>query len=269
MTMKRLMLTTALILIVSALSFSQGNYEFLYDKHDFGVIEEGVIATYEFEFTNTGKDSLFLKRENVRPSCGCTTPKLTEGKIAPGAKGVITAEYNTIGRVGAFNKTIHIFDSTNIVKVLTIKGIVVKKEETPVASEAQMKKSSQAEVDKTEHGFGKIERGQIVSYKFNIKNTGKDTLKISSAQSACSCINYRLANPKDMSTIQYVLPGKSAVLEINYNPSATGKNRDIVTLFTNDPSKKRIPIILTADVVETLIEKSPVKQEDFGSPFQK
>lgn len=251
-------------------SYAQGEYTFPIDKHDFGVIEEGVKATYEFEFVNTGKDSLKLKRENIRPSCGCTTPKVTEGMIAPGEKGKITAEYNSMGRVGTFNKTIHIFDSTNIVKVLTIRGIVIKKEEAPTLTEAQLKKAAKISTDKTENNFGKIEKAQGVSYKFNFKNTGKDTLKITSAQSACGCIIHKLSNKdKNNTPTTFVLPGKTAVLELTYNPQGTGKNRDIITLYTNDPANPRVAYVLSADVVESLIEKSPVKQEGSGSPFQK
>jgi hypothetical protein len=264
---KNIIFIFTLLFAVSSASYSQGVYDFPVDKYDFGVIEEGTIASHEFEFINTGKDSLKLKRENIRPSCGCTTPKVTEGTIAPNAKGLITAEYNSMGRVGTFNKTINIFDSTNIVKVITIKGIVIKKEEKPAPTEAALKKSSKIMADKTENYFGKIERSQMVTYKFNLKNTGKDTLKISSAQSACSCINHKLYS-KENTLITYILPGKAAVLELSYNPQATGKNRDIVTLFTNDVSKPRLAFVLSADVVESLIEKSPVKS-DGGSPFMK
>jgi hypothetical protein len=264
---KKLILVLAVCLSGFA-GYSQTIYDFPIDKHDFGVIEEGVIASYEFEFINGGKDTLNLKRENVRPSCGCTTPKLTEGSIAPGGKGKITAEYNTMGRVGAFTKTINIFDSTSIIKVLTIKGIVIKKEEKPVLTEAQLKKAAKITIDKKENNFGKIEKGQMVSYRFTVKNTGKDSLKITSGQSACGCINYKLF-VKENSSTTYVLPGKTATLEITYTPQGTGKNRDLVTLFTNDPQNPRIALVLTADVVESLIEKSPVKQDNSGSPFMK
>ena len=74
---------------------------------------------------------------------------------------------------------------------------------------------------------------------------------------------------KDNAATAFVLPGKSATLEISYSPLATGKNRDIITFFTNDPANPRIPVVLTAEVVDSLIEKSPVKQGDQGSPFQK
>jgi hypothetical protein len=275
---RKLALVTTLAIAATFSAFSQGIYNFPEDNYDFGVIEEGEIAAHEFEFSNTGKDSIKLKRENIRPSCGCTTPKVTEGSIAPQGKGKITAEYNTNGRVGNFVKTINIFEDNNIVKVLTIKGIVIKKEEAQpsVTTEAGKKvakvadkKEPKISLDKKDHYFGKIEKGQMVTSKFTVKNVGKDTLKINSAQAACNCINHKLISGKDNATVTYILPGKSATLEVTYNPQSKGKARDVLTLFTNDPTNKRVPIALTADVVESLIEKSPVKQDDQGSPFQK
>lgn len=93
-------------------------------SHDFGTIEEGTRATYEFEFTNTGDSNLILT--NVQASCGCTVPTWPRQPIKPGQKDKITVVYNSAGRPGIFSKTISV--TTNIrqdgVKVLSIKGTV-------------------------------------------------------------------------------------------------------------------------------------------------
>lgn len=93
-------------------------------SHDFGTIEEGTRATYEFEFTNTGDSNLILT--NVQASCGCTVPTWPRQPIKPGQKDKITVVYNSAGRPGSFSKTISV--TTNIrqdgVKVLSIKGNV-------------------------------------------------------------------------------------------------------------------------------------------------
>jgi hypothetical protein len=49
--------------------------EIKFDKetHDFGNIPQGVPATYEFVFKNTGKTPLIVT--NAAASCGCTTPE--------------------------------------------------------------------------------------------------------------------------------------------------------------------------------------------------
>ena len=42
--------------------------KFKSENHDFGKIKEGVQATHEFEFVNTGKGALIIS--NVAASCG-------------------------------------------------------------------------------------------------------------------------------------------------------------------------------------------------------
>ena len=72
-----------------------------------------------------------------------------------------------------------------VLKVLNIKGVVVK-EDTTKYTAAQLKKSPVLQLSKTAHNFGKVERGQRVIAKIDLKNTGKDTLKINSFQSVNS-----------------------------------------------------------------------------------
>lgn len=98
------------------------------EKFNFGTVVEGPQVTHEFHFKNEGKEPLVLS--NVRASCGCTVPSWPKEPVLPGKESVITATYNTQGRVGQFTKTITIesnADGGN--KVLTISGEVIKAEE--------------------------------------------------------------------------------------------------------------------------------------------
>jgi len=96
--------------------------------HNFGNVIEGQVARYDFKFTNTGTEPLVLT--NVQASCGCTSPKWPREPIAPGATAVITAEYNSTGREGNFNKNIFVYSNGGEV-TLTITGIVIKEPEKP------------------------------------------------------------------------------------------------------------------------------------------
>lgn len=72
-------------------------------EHDFGNQPQGKPVTYEFEFTNDGDEAIVL--ENVKASCGCTTPTWTREPVMPTKKGTIKAQYN-MAREGAFRKSI-------------------------------------------------------------------------------------------------------------------------------------------------------------------
>ena len=92
------------------------------DVHDFGTLNQGKPATYEFTFTNTTKETVMIT--NVRPSCGCTAANYTKTAIKPGEKGMVAATYNAAS-AGAFTKSITVTTSdSNLPKSLTIKGKV-------------------------------------------------------------------------------------------------------------------------------------------------
>jgi len=157
------------------------------------------------------------------------------------------------------------------VKMLTIKGVVVKPDTTKY-TEAELKKSAKISLEKTAHNFGKVERGQKVLTKINLKNSGKDSLSIISSQAACSCITAKLMmEKKDKTSIEVknIPPGKSGYLELVYFASADGNNADILTLTTNDKSSPKTAITLSAEVVSSLQEKSPLMEDKTTAPFGK
>lgn len=110
------MKTTLSILLLTFASFfsnAQQNmnpnapvFKFNEETHDFGNLKEGPQASYDFVFTNVGKEPLII--QNCSASCGCTTPDWTKDPILPGQKGKITVKYNTEGRAGTFTKTVYI-----------------------------------------------------------------------------------------------------------------------------------------------------------------
>lgn len=92
------------------------------EVHDFGTLEQGKPATYEFTFTNTTKETVMITA--VRPSCGCTAANYTKTPVKPGEKGMVAATYNS-GAAGVFTKSITVTTSdSSIPKSLTIKGKV-------------------------------------------------------------------------------------------------------------------------------------------------
>lgn len=268
---KKISVLIALAASTFSVSMAQApsDFNFPIDKFDFGVVTEGEKARHTFEFFNTGKDTILLKSENVRASCGCTTPSFSTEAILPGQKGVITAEFNSQGRPGTFQKTVTVYYKEQVVKMLNIKGIVEPVTPEVTHTEAELKKSAKISIDKHQVSLGKVERGQQSSYSFKITNPGKDTLFVTKAQSACSCITYKLIKDKSTEEVNYVLPGKAATLKVVYSPAADGYNRDILTVYTNDFTAPRTAITLEAEVVESLQQKSIIQEGSGAAPFSK
>lgn len=102
-----------------------GNAKFESVTHNFGKIAEEVgSASCEFVFTNTGDSPIII--QDIRTSCGCTTPTYTKQPVLPGKTGTIKVAYSTLGRVGSFNKKITVFtNEPSNAYTLTITGEVL------------------------------------------------------------------------------------------------------------------------------------------------
>ncbi len=158
--MKKIVLALIAIVGLAATSFAQtaqvsspgGGVQsvisFASEKHDFGTIPQGIPVSYNFSFTNTGKEPLFIK--NATGSCGCTVPEYTQEAIAPGAKGSVKVTYNAAA-LGAINRTVTIStnSATTPVIVLTIGGEVKAQTTTAPATSAAAKPASASSKPKT------------------------------------------------------------------------------------------------------------------------
>ncbi len=92
--------------------------------HDFGEINEGLVAEHVFSFKNEGEGPLIIS--NAQGSCGCTVPVWPRQPIAPGASGEIKVSFNSTGRAGKQDKRVTL--TTNAVpqtKVLNITSTVI------------------------------------------------------------------------------------------------------------------------------------------------
>jgi hypothetical protein len=88
--------------------------------HDGGTVSKGEVVKVDFVIENLGAAELEIT--DVRPSCGCTVASFDK-KIAPGAKGKVHAEVETIDFQGPIAKTVTVLsnDPTNPRLTLTVK----------------------------------------------------------------------------------------------------------------------------------------------------
>jgi len=120
-------LLLSLMITFGNLLFAQSSSKIEFEKlsHDFGTIKEddGVVS-YSFRFKNTGDAPLIIN--NVKASCGCTTPEWTHKPLIPGSEGLIKVNFNPRRRPGNFTKTISVYSNAgNSVVTLKITGNVI------------------------------------------------------------------------------------------------------------------------------------------------
>ncbi|MBL0176460.1 MAG: DUF1573 domain-containing protein [Ignavibacteria bacterium] len=97
-------------------------------EHDFGIVKQKGAASYEFEFTNIGKDTAYLLPP--RPGCGCTAAILSASVIPPKKSGKIGVEYHSYaGTMGKIEKNVLVLQRINGEErnagTLTIRATVV------------------------------------------------------------------------------------------------------------------------------------------------
>lgn len=105
-------------------------------EHQYGTIMKGGNGDCEFVFWNDGDEPLIL--QNVKASCGCTTPTWTQKPVMPGQSGSIKVRYNT-NNVGGFSKTVTVTSNAvnNDRVVLKIKGTVKQDQATQPETKPQ------------------------------------------------------------------------------------------------------------------------------------
>lgn len=232
-----------LMVVFATNSFSQGDFKFEEEAHDFGLLIEGVNPEYVFTFLNTGDEP--IEMSNVKPSCGCTTPFWTKEPIMPGETGTIKVSYNTNNRVGQFKKSITITSNAKEgSKMIIIKGVVEAKRIDSTLTQKQKLESPKLIVEKNEFHLGKLEQNKSVIKRLTIKNEGLQPLVISDVKAGCRCVTYSLDKTE-------IGAGSSTDLILTYVPRDLGVMNDKVVLVSNDLNNAYTVISLNSEVVES------------------
>ncbi len=111
----------------SPLPYGQSSIEWLDEmEHDFGDLEQGKPVEHHFKFTNHHDEPVTI--DNIRTTCGCTSPDWSEAIIEPGASDVITITYDS-KKTGYFRKKIKVyFNHQRKAEILYVEGFVLDKE---------------------------------------------------------------------------------------------------------------------------------------------
>lgn len=97
----------------------------------------------------------------------------------------------------------------------------------PKSAEKSGKSQAKITFDKTEHDFGRLLQGEIVSYSFKFTNTGNAPLVISAVNKSCGCTASEY-------TKQPIAPGEGGQIKLTYDSNGhSGFQNKTVTVVTN------------------------------------
>jgi len=98
--------------------------DFEEEAFNFGTITRGEIIKHVFNFKNTGKEKLIIRKMNS--TCGCTVSEPSAYEILPGESGHIDVTFNSTGKIGKQFQTITLItnDPHKNTKLLRVIGTV-------------------------------------------------------------------------------------------------------------------------------------------------
>lgn len=145
-------------------------------EHDFKTFkEESGLTSYSFEFINTGNQPVIINQ--VRSSCGCTSPEWSKEPIAPGQKGYVKATFNPKNRPGPFNKSITITANTNpAITILRIKGNVIARVKT--VADLYPREMSGLRLQNNHLSFTKVKSTDVKEVTMNVYNDSDQPISI-------------------------------------------------------------------------------------------
>jgi hypothetical protein len=145
---------------------------FAQKEFNFGTFpESGGLVIHDFQFTNTGKVPLILN--DVKASCGCTTPEWTKEPVLPGKSGSIRVTFNPKNRPGSFSKTIQVNSNADLpVVTLAIEGVVIPAEKIEDVYRFSV---GPVRIQTIYAAFGEIYKGSVGKFSIKVMNTSHDT----------------------------------------------------------------------------------------------
>ena len=240
----KMKLNLSILALLAAITLSaQPKLAFDKTQHNFGKIGEGDgAASYDFAFKNTGATPLII--QDVRTTCGCTTPEWTKEPIRPGATGFIKVSYDVKGRPGAIDKTISVYsNSTPSPLNLRIIGEVIPVDRHP--GEAFRYPAGTIRLDDMHVAFNRMYSFEKPTLVVTAYNPGPDAVKI-------SFINLP-AHIKTEVTPATIKQGEKASIKVTYD--AARKNdwgfvTDRISMILNDNKTQEHKLTVTATIEE-------------------
>jgi hypothetical protein len=92
--------------------------------YSFGWVRRGRVVKIEYEFKNTGNDTLHLK--DIEVTCGCTVADFPHYPIKPGDTGMILITFDTKDKYDRQSRISTIIsNATNSPTIIKFKGVVL------------------------------------------------------------------------------------------------------------------------------------------------
>ncbi len=257
-------LVLSFLVSLSLAQINKSTVRFEEETYDFGTINiDGGDVFHEFVFVNTGRMPFIINE--VKASCGCTTPEWTKEPVIPGQTGSIKVSFNPKGRPGPFSKSITINSNAERQPiVLKITG-TVKTGEGDISIEGRIARIKR----EYKHGIGDIRlKSTHIAFSEILKGaTPSRFINVANA-SADGPVKIGFKNTPEFLTFifkpEILQPSEEGTIEIIYNSSLKSdwdRSIDRLYLTVNGESPESNMITVTATIIEDFSSLTPEEKE--------
>lgn len=200
-------------------------------KHDFGHVARGAKTEFAFELTNLYEEEVHI--QDVRTSCGCTTPSITKNTLKTWEKGAVVATFNTSSFTGQRGATL---------------TVVIDR---PFFAEVQLNVSGYIHGDVDFQpgavSFGDLEQGVGATREVMVTRHGVQNWNISDVRSANQNLEVELSSAiRQNDRVSYKMT-------VRLKPDTpAGSLQDTLTLVTDDARLPTVPVTVEGKVVSPL-----------------
>ncbi|MCL5031384.1 MAG: DUF1573 domain-containing protein [Bacteroidetes bacterium] len=190
-----------------------------------------------------------LKLWGVKTTCKCISASLDKSTLTPTDSARLDVSYTNIKSSQGLDKYISI--KTNDPNNPDVRIFITRTIPTNSPTLSSMPKDTTGGAASvapviyfpvSDHDFGKLKQGTIVSYTFKFMNKGNSTLKIKDITTSCGC-TAALVKDKE------IAPGKKGELAVQFDSSGKiGKLSRKITILSNDPKQSYKVLTIYADV---------------------
>jgi hypothetical protein len=198
----------------------------------------------EFEFYNAGKKDITIK--NIILDTAFLKVTFNKTTIHPNEAGRIRLTYNALKKKdwGLVVDTLWLLTNDDSIPSKPILLAAHIEEYFPLMNEAALASAPKIKFEKTDHSFGTVKEGSMVTYSFKFTNEGKQDLVIRKIVSGCSCITFEL------SKYTYA-PGESGVISVTLNTHyREGIQNKNINVISNSPAAASINLWLRGNIVD-------------------
>ncbi|BBO35572.1 DUF1573 domain-containing protein [Lacipirellula parvula] len=132
---------------------------------DHGLIPQGEAPVYAFEFHNRGCQDLIV--QDIKVSCGCTKPTLSQKRVAPGETARIEVSLNLEGREGRVQQSVFVETNDPIIPISLLRVACATPRRRAISTEAMR--------------FDDISRGGQLKQQFIVAAPGFEGIEVRNA----------------------------------------------------------------------------------------